>query len=89
MIRILLTSLPAQLGALAIAAWAALGLYGWHKERVGAAVVVVEINRETERLTHEAIAAREPASLPGAAGRLRKVYCRDCGEVKRETTSLR
>jgi hypothetical protein len=72
----LLTALRWPLAALAL-----FGAYqGWaaHQRSVGASQAIAEVSQATEKLTNEAVAAREPAYIPGAADRLRKSSCRDC-----------
>lgn len=58
--------------------------FGWlflHDAKIENAAttkVVTTINTHAEKLTNEALKAREPASRPGAALRLRHNYCSDC-----------
>lgn len=40
--------------------------------------VIADINTQAEKLTDEALKAREPAHRPGAFERLRKGSCTDC-----------
>lgn len=40
--------------------------------------VILELNTQAEKITDEALKAREPAARPGAAERLRAGSCADC-----------
>lgn len=40
--------------------------------------VILELNTQAEKITDEALKAREPAARPGAAARLRAGSCSDC-----------
>lgn len=65
----------------AVAGLVALGAYqGWkhHQREIGATEVVTTINDQAEKQAEKAVAAREPAKLPGAALRLKSNWCRDC-----------
>lgn len=59
------------------------GLWLWrHDHKVAEAAkveVVQDINAQAKDLANEAVKARAPAARPGAADRLRKSACRDCG----------
>lgn len=50
---------------------------GAHDSRV-ADRALVKVDSQAKALTTEAIKAREPASEPGSAERLKKSFCRDC-----------
>lgn len=58
--------------------------FGWlflHDQKVASQAttkVVTSINTQAEKMTHEALKAREPAYLPGAFERLRRNSCSDC-----------
>jgi hypothetical protein len=52
--------------------------YGWVKFNQGSKTAATTINKQSEKLTTEAVQARGPASEPGSPDRLRKSSCRDC-----------
>lgn len=47
-------------------------------EQAATNAVILELNTQAEKITDEAIKAREPAARPGAAARLRATSCADC-----------
>lgn len=62
-------------GFIAIASWSI-----WlarHDAKVEKAAVT-QIDTQSNKLTAEAVKAREPASKPGSTERLLKKYCGDC-----------
>lgn len=73
--------LASMIGRIVIASLlglAALKGYGLYERRQGAKEVVAEINEQAENITKTAVAAREPAFVPGSAQRLKAKFCRDC-----------
>ena len=57
-----------------------LGVKAWQlrQQSLGAAKVVATINKQAEKISAKADQARERASVPDAAERLRRRSCRDC-----------
>ena len=56
----------------------ALKGYGLYERNKGADQAIATINKQSEKLTSEAVKERRKADLPGSADRLKRSYCRDC-----------
>ena len=52
--------------------------YGLYERNRGADQALAKIDEQAQKLTKEAVEAREPASVPGSAQRLKKSFCRNC-----------
>lgn len=56
----------------------AYNIWIWQHDRKVSERAVMKIDTQAKELTKQAVKAREPASQPGSAERLKARYCVDC-----------
>lgn len=71
-------SKPVRYALAGLLALAAAQTWLWRHDHKVESKVIAKVDASAKELTKEAVAAREPAALPGSVQRLRTNFCRDC-----------
>ena len=77
-VRAVLGSMIGRIVLASMLGLAAIKGYGLYERNRGADQALAKIDKQAQKLTKDAVEAREAASVPGSAQRLKKSSCRDC-----------